>query len=134
MNEMRLMSEAKNLDGILSAIHEELGEDISPKSLFQLDLAIEEIFVNIVNHAYDDVDEVIIRYFTSDDPQNITISFIDNGVPFNPLEEEAPDTSLSAEEREIGGLGIFLFLKNVDDISYEYENNQNILTIKKYLD
>lgn len=131
---MRLMSEAKNLDGILSAIHEELGEDISPKSLFQLDLAIEEIFVNIVNHAYDDVDEVIIRYFTSDDPQNITISFIDNGVPFNPLEEEAPDTSLSAEEREIGGLGIFLFLKNVDDISYEYENNQNILTIKKYLD
>ncbi|MCF0226318.1 MAG: ATP-binding protein [Methanobrevibacter sp.] len=134
MNEIKVMSETKNLDNILNKIHEDLGEDISFKSLFQLDLIIEEIFVNIANYAYDDVKEVIIKYDISDDSKNIIISFIDEGMPFNPLKEESPNTSLSSEEREIGGWGIFLYLNNADDVTYEYKDNQNILTIKKYLD
>ena len=61
------------------------------------------------------------------------LSFIDEGVPFNPLESDEPDVSLSAEERAIGGLGIFLVKKTMDSIKYRYENGQNILTIEKQI-
>ena len=63
----------------------------------------------------------------------VVITFIDNGVPYDPLSREDPDTTLSAEERDIGGLGIFLVKKNMDEVAYEYKNGQNILRIRKDL-
>ena len=66
-------------------------------------------------------------------PAQVIISFSDHGVPYNPLAKDDPDVTLSAEERQIGGLGIFLVKKTMDDISYEYRDGKNILTIKKNL-
>ena len=100
------------------------------KSQTQIDLSVEEIFVNIASYAYREEPgkaEVSVECNNGE----ITIVFKDNGKPYNPLEKPDPDVTLSAEEREIGGLGIFLVKKNMDDVSYEYKNDQNILTIKK---
>ena len=63
----------------------------------------------------------------------MTIQFLDNGKPYNPLEKEDPDVTLSAEERSIGGLGIFMVKKSMDSLDYEYQDGKNILTIKKSL-
>ncbi len=65
------------------------------------------------------------------DPLAVVITFIDNGIPYDPLSHNDPDTTLSAEARSIGGLGIYLVKKTMDDITYEYKNGQNILKIKK---
>ena len=67
----------------------------------------------------------------SDDPVTVTLTFIDQGVPYDPLKRKEPDVTLPAEERDIGGLGIFLTKKTMDDVSYEYKDGQNILTLKK---
>ena len=77
--------------------------------------------------------DATVRVESSNDPIAVIITYIDNGVPYNPLEKEDPDTSLSAEEREIGGLGIYMVKKSMDDITYEYKDGQNILAIKKNL-
>ena len=66
-----------------------------------------------------------------ENPLQVSISFADNGVPYDPLKKEDPDIGLSADEREIGGLGIFMVKKSMDDISYQYKDGSNILTIKK---
>ena len=95
-----------------------------------IDLSVEELFVNIANYAYGDgkgTAEISVK--KNGDAVEITLK--DSGVPYNPLEKEDPDTSLSAEERTIGGLGIFLVKKNMDDIQYEYKDNMNVLKISK---
>ena len=108
--------------------------DCPIKSKMQLDLAVEEIFVNIANYAYaPEIGKATVRVEVSGDPITVSITFIDRGVPYDPLKKADPDVTLSAAERDIGGLGIFLTKKMMDDISYEYKNGQNILTLKKTL-
>ena len=98
----------------------------------QIDIAIDELFGNIVHYAYNpEVGPVTVRVEVTEDPLAVSITFIDNGVPYDPLAKTDPDVTLSAEEREIGGLGIFMVKKSMDEISYEYRSGQNILTIKK---
>ena len=105
-------------------------QDCPMKAQMQIDLCVEEIFVNIAQYAYgDSVGKAEISIENSDG--EITIVFKDGGKPYNPLEETDPDLSLSADEREIGGLGIFLTKKNADRVTYSYEAAQNVLTIKK---
>ena len=102
------------------------------KIKFQIDVAVEEIFVNIANYAYENNDgKATVR--VEIDPENIAvdITFIDNGIPYDPLKRVDPDTSLDAESRPIGGLGIFMVKKSMDDVKYEYINGHNILTIRK---
>ena len=94
-------------------------------------LVTEELVVNVASYAYPDgaddyLDVEIIR-----DEGHITLRFRDGGVPFNPLEREAPDTSLPIEERPIGGLGIYLVRQFMDTVEYEYTNGENILTVMK---
>ena len=96
-----------------------------------MELIIEELFVNICNYAYEKEGEIKIQYGLLEDPLRITMNFIDCGVKFNPLDKEAPDLTLEANQRDIGGLGLTIVRKNVDEIDYKYENNQNILTIEK---
>lgn len=105
----------------------------SAKARFQLEVAVEEIFVNIANYAYlpDQEGEATVRCCVGEAPLRVTIQFLDNGKPFNPLDKEDADTSLSAEEREIGGLGILMVKKSMDEVEYAYEDGKNILTIKK---
>lgn len=100
----------------------------------QIDVAIDELFGNIANYAYEGGEgKVVVGVKTDMENQSIEISFKDWGVKFNPLETATPDVSLKARQRKIGGLGIFVVRNTMDDVSYEYKDGQNILTIKKEL-
>ena len=100
----------------------------------QVELAVEEIFVNIANYAYHpELGEAEVDVDAGGDPPTVTIRFLDHGKPFNPLEREDVDVTAAAESRSIGGLGILLVKKSMDDVEYSYEDGKNILTIRKKL-
>ena len=102
------------------------------KAQMQIDIAIDELFGNIAHYAYEHEDgKASIQVEVVEEPLSVIITFIDQGVPYDPLAKTDPDVSLGLEEREIGGLGIYMVKKSMDEISYEYKNGQNILTIKK---
>jgi len=104
------------------------------KAQMQIDVAIDELFGNIANYAYNpETGKATVRLEVEDDPLAVIITFIDNGKPFNPLEKADPDITLSAAERAIGGLGIFLVKKAMDMIDYKFQDGHNILMIKKRL-
>jgi anti-sigma regulatory factor (Ser/Thr protein kinase) len=95
-------------------------------------VAIEEVFVNIAHYAYPDGEgdmSLIIGF--DNQSRDITLRMTDKGIPFDPLGKSDPDITLSAEDREIGGLGIFITKKTMDSLSYSYENGENILTMIK---
>ena len=133
MKELRVDAEIENLDSVMSFIDEELEKIECPiKIQTQIDLSVEEIFVNIAHYAYKpNHGEALIRISVNN--ESIVITFIDSGIPYNPLEKPDPDIKLNAEERQIGGLGIYLVKKNMDDVFYEYKEGKNILIIKKNL-
>ena len=103
------------------------------KEFFALRLVCEELVVNVVDYAYADADDTKgwLDVEIEREADSITIRFKDGGTPFNPLDREMPDTTKPLEERRIGGLGIFLTIKKMDEVKYAYVNNENILTIKK---
>jgi anti-sigma regulatory factor (Ser/Thr protein kinase) len=97
-----------------------------------LRLACEEIVVNVTSYAYPEgIDGFLDIVIHKND--RITIRFEDGGVHFNPLEQGNPDTELSWKKRRIGGLGIFLLCRRMDDVRYAYENHKNVLTIEKVI-
>ena len=99
---------------------------------FKLRLSIEEAVENVVRYAYDGgIGWLEVGTSLDHDSLVLTIELRDAGIPFNPLEKEDPDITLGANEREIGGLGIFLCKKMMDSISYRYENGNNVLTMSK---
>lgn len=106
--------------------------DCPLKSRMQLDIAIDELFGNIARYAYEGKEgEATVRLVWCEKDGTVELSFIDRGIPFDPLKQEEPDITLSAEERAIGGLGIHMVRKNMDGMEYEYEQGQNRLTIRK---
>ena len=125
----------KNLPQVLAFVDEQLDAADCPKKIkIQIDLAVEEIFVNIAHYAYDpDIGTATVRVDVLGDPPSVDITFIDNGIPYDPLAKEDPNVKLPARERKIGGLGIFMVKKNMDDVKYEYIDGHNILTMKKGL-
>ena len=133
MKELNIEATKENLDEVLAFIDEQLEAAECPmKQQLQIDLAVEEMYVNIASYAYNPTTGyATIRVEVTDDPISVIISFIDNGKPYDPLAKEDPDITLSMEDRPVGGLGIYLVKKSMDDISYEYKDGQNILTIKK---
>ena len=114
-------------------IHSMLPADCDEMLLNQIDLAVEEIFVNIAHYSGAAEATVNCSFDDSVDGGLIELSFIDSGTQFNPLEKPDPDLTLSAEEREIGGLGIFLTKKFMDSVEYEFADGKNCLKIKKKL-
>ena len=130
---LRIPADLKKLTDVLLFIDDQLENIGCPlKTQMMIDIVVEELFVNIAHYAYrNGMGEAVISVQKHLDPAEIIIEFRDNGIPFNPLEKEDPDVTLSAEKRKIGGLGIFMVKKNVDDIKYRRENGQNILTIMK---
>ena len=95
-------------------------------------VAIEEVFVNVAHYAYGDGEgDVILGISFNEETHTITFRMVDKGIPFDPLKKPDPDITLSADEREIGGLGIFITKKTMDSVSYAYENGENILTMIK---
>ena len=98
----------------------------------QINIAIDELFGNIARYAYPDSEgEVTVRVKTDKCHSEITVMFIDSGNPFNPLEKEEPDVTLPARRRKVGGLGIHIVKSSMDEISYEYKDGKNILSIRK---
>ena len=128
-------AELNELEAVQAFISAELeAADCPLKAKLQIEVAVEEIFVNIARYAYHpEAGEATIRFAVEEEPLRVMIQFLDNGRPFNPLEKEDADTTLSAEDREIGGLGILMVKKSMDAVAYSYENGYNILTIKKGL-
>ena len=100
------------------------------KAQMQIDIAVEEIFVNIARYAYAPGEGYAVIGVLAE-PGRAEITFADNGMPYDPLAREDPDVSLSAEEREIGGLGIYMVKKTMDVMRYEYSDGQNLLTLVK---
>ena len=134
--ELTVNADVKNLDTVTEFCLEPAGgRDIPPAWQFALSLAIEEIFVNIASYAYapGTGNATVRRSLKSEpgQPPAIVLDFIDKGTPYNPLLKEDPDITAPLEDRPVGGLGIFLVKKNVDDITYEYRDGKNILTIQK---
>ena len=125
----------ENLPEVQAFVQEHLERDDCPlKAQMQIDLAVEEIFINIASYAYTPQrGKASVRVMVSDDPVTVTLTFVDHGIPYDPLEKDDPDVTLSAEERQIGGLGIFMTKQVMDDIAYEYKDGENILTLKKNL-
>lgn len=135
MKEIDITAVVENLSTVIDFVDEQLQAANCPMKIqMQIDVAVEEIFVNISNYAYSpDVGPATVRVSITDQPPMVDITFIDNGVPYDPLKREDPDISLSAEQRGIGGLGIFIVKKSMDDVKYEYRDGHNILTLKKGL-
>lgn len=123
----------KNFAACISFIEEQLETaGIDNKTAVKVSTACEEIIVNVMNYAYTSGDgDLEIAFAEGGDL--ITITFTDNGKPFNPLCKPDADIELPAGQREVGGLGILMVKKLMDDVHYQYKNSQNILTITKKL-
>ena len=135
MKTLTVPARTDQLEVVQEFIQQELENQECPmKVQMQIAIAVEEIFVNIAHYAYKPVEgDATIRCEAGGDPLEVTIQFLDHGKPYNPLAKEDPDITLSAEERQIGGLGIFMVKKSMDSLDYEYQDGKNILTIKKSL-
>ena len=135
MRELKL-DEARldRLDEVLvfvDAILEDM--DCPMKTQMQIDVAVEELYVNIAHYAYAPATGPAEIRVDTEPESVVAISFIDWGVPFNPLARPDPDVTLSAEERQIGGLGIYMVKKSMDDMTYRREEDRNMLMIRKRL-
>lgn len=135
MNELTIAAKVENIPAVTAFVDERLEAlDCPVKAQMQIDIAIDELFGNIAHYAYQPgVGPATVRVEVVQDPLSVVITFIDQGVPYDPLAKADPDVTLSAEEREIGGLGIYMVKKTMDAITYEYKDGQNILTLKKRL-
>ena len=134
MKKITVAATVENLQDVIDFATENLEErDCPMKFIMQTELVIEEVFVNIANYAYQpEIGAATFCIEFEENPSAAIMTFIDEGKPYNPLENEEPDTTLAIEDRDIGGLGIFLVKKNVDEISYSYEGGKNILRMKKF--
>ena len=135
MKELTLAATVENIETVTEFVNAQLEMlDCPIKTQIQIDIAIDELFGNIAHYAYTpEVGNATIQVEVSEEPLAVIITFIDNGIPYDPLIKDDPDITLSAEEREIGGLGIYMVKKSMDEITYEYKDGQNILRIKKYI-
>lgn len=135
MKELTINATVDNIPQVTAFVDEQLEALGCPiKAQMQIDIAIDELFGNIAHYAYNpDVGPATVRVEVMKDPLAVVITFIDNGVQYDPLAQADPDITLSAEEREIGGLGIYMVKKTMDEITYEYKDGQNILRIKKHI-
>ena len=134
-NELETDALTENLEYVQEFVKDYLDKIGCPeKTKNQVDIAVEEIFVNIAHYAYKTgIGKAVVRVEITDEPATVTITFMDHGVEYNPLERDDPDITLSAEERDIGGLGIFMTKNLMDDVTYEYNEGKNILKLKKSL-
>lgn len=135
MQDMTLQASDDTLYTVLDAIEAHLTKNGCPDDIkTEVLISVEEIYVNIAHYAYEGKPgEATVQMEVTQNPKVCRVVLKDRGIPYNPLEKEDPDVSLSAEEREIGGLGIFMVKQYMDRVEYRYENGYNILTIEKHL-
>ena len=135
MKELTLPAARENIPAVIDFVNRELKSVGCPmKTEAQIDIAIDELYSNIANYGCDENGgEVTVMFETETDSRTVTITFVDNGRPFDPLSRPDPDVTLKARERKIGGLGIYMVKKSMDDVHYAYRDGKNILTIRKTL-
>ena len=134
--ELKLPATVDNISAVTNFVEHELTERNCPKSAkAQINIAIDEIFGNIAQYAYNPENgDATVRVEVTDDPIEVILTFMDKGKPYNPLEKADPDVTLSAKERKVGGLGIFIVKKSMDEIDYHYEDGKNVLKIRKNIE
>jgi len=135
MRELTLPATVENIETITDFVNEYLDEmGCSMKVQMQIAVVIDEVFSNIAHYAYlSSVGDVTVNVDLDEESHKIMLSFADHGVKYNPLAKDDPDITLSAEDREIGGMGIFMVKKLMDEIAYEYREGQNVLKMWKKL-
>ncbi len=132
MEKLEIVAKRENLPQVTEFIDLQLEKiNCELKKQLQLDIAVEEIYINIASYAYDGNEGPSEIIFDTVDNDNVSITFLDSGVPYNPLAKEDPDITLSAAERQIGGLGIFMVKQSMADMKYEYKDGKNCLTLIK---
>lgn len=133
MKELTIAATVENIEAVTAFVNQQLEELACPmKAQMQINIAIDELFSNIAHYSYNpEIGQATVRVEVMENPLAVSITFIDNGVPYDPLSKGDPDLTLSAEERQIGGLGTYMVKKSMDEITYEYKDGQNILSIKK---
>ena len=129
MKELTLEATVANIEPVTEFVNGELEALDCP---LRAQMHIDELFSNIAFYAYDpETGPATVRVEVEEEPLSVIITFIDHGKPYDPLAREDPDITLQAESREVGGLGVFLVKKTMDEVSYEYRDGQNVLRIKK---
>lgn len=125
----------ENVEKVTAFVNAELEKINCPaKAKAEIDIAIDELFSNIANYAYNpEIGKATVKFEVQKNPMAVIITFMDNGKPYDPLKREDPNVTLSVAERQIGGLGIFMVKKSMDSVEYEYKDNHNILRIKKHI-
>lgn len=133
MKELTVDATVESIPVITEFVDEQLEQFNCPmKAQAQINIAIDELFSNIVHYAYHPgTGPATVRVEVVEEPLSVVITFIDQGVPYDPLAKADPDVTMSAEERDIGGLGIYIVKKNMNEITYEYRDGKNILKIRK---
>lgn len=136
MKELTLEATPENVDKVTEFVDEMLEEyGCDMRSQMAVDVAVDELFANIAHYAYNpETGYATVKVEVIKEPLSVEITFVDGGKPYDPLAKEDPDTTLSIEDREIGGLGILIVKKSMDAVNYEYKDGKNILTIKKRFD
>lgn len=135
MRTLEIEARTENLDEVIGFIDGVLEEYGCPmKTQLQIELTVEEVFINIASYAYaPNIGNAKISVEVNGETAAVTMIFEDSGIPYDPLAKEDPDVTLPVSERGIGGLGIFLVKKNMNDVKYEYRDGKNILTLTKSL-
>lgn len=134
MKELKVKAIDENLTEVLDMVENFLEGQCSQEVKNEILISIDELFINIAHYAYgEEVGDATIRLELLSQPKRLKITMIDQGIPFNPLEKEAPDIDLTLEERKIGGLGIFMVKDYMDHLEYFYQNNSNTLILEKNL-
>ncbi len=129
----RFPAKTEQLDAAIAFVEAELDKiDCPMKSVMQITVCVEEMFVNVASYAYEGQPGEI-ELSVDDARDTVTITLTDAGIPFDPLAKEDPDITLSADERNIGGLGIFMVKKSMNEVSYERKNDRNIFTMVKHI-
>ena len=140
MKKLHIEASTDKLNEVIDAANEMLEEAECPmKVQIQIDVALEEMFVNIAHYAYEETDipeneryaDIGMEILDEGGSRRIRITLEDRGIPYDPLAKEDPDITLSVEERKIGGLGIFMVKKSMDHVSYEYRDGKNCFTMEK---
>lgn len=131
MNEMIFPAKLDALEDAIAFTEGELEKMACPmRAVMQITVCVEEMFVNVAHYAYDGA-EGTVAFSIGEEQGMVVISLKDSGKPFDPLAKTDPDITLSAEEREVGGLGIFMVKKSMDEVDYERTDGLNIFTMKK---
>ena len=131
--ELTVIAILENYDQVAEFVEGELEKrEVPMEAEAQIDIALDEIYTNVAKYAYgDDPGEVTVRLDFTEEITEVKMTISDAGIPYDPLKRPDPDVSLEAEARQIGGLGIYMVKKLMDEVSYEYSGGMNILRMRK---